>query len=251
MRRALAYGMTAAVWIVSVVLLVQREIAPALALRTQRRATFREYVSRLKLPYEERMGIYFLGKRVGGLTTSIEQEPGGWLSVETRANVKGEAAFADLFTFNLSSHVLFDESYELSSVEVEIRGAGMNASIRGLVQNSMLELRIRTDGKTTRKSVPVDPETLIADSLFPFAGAPDLRVGAEWWMTTVNPLTMELDRSRVSVAEETEEMVEGQAQRVYVLVTEYGGQEVRSWVTAEGVLLRQESPLGIRMVREP
>ena len=35
MRRALAYGLTAAVWIVSVVLLVQREIAPALTLRIE------------------------------------------------------------------------------------------------------------------------------------------------------------------------------------------------------------------------
>lgn len=250
MRRKVAYGLTGGIWVLAVILLVQREIAPALALRAERKATFREYVAKLELPFEERMGIYFLNKRTGELVTSIEQEPGGWLSVKTKANVTSEAAFSGLLSFRLLSEMLFDERYQLSSVDVQLRGAGMRVSIQGLVQNSVLDLRIKTNGKTIRKSITVDPEALIADSLFPFAGAPDLRVGAEWRTTMINPLTMEFDRAKVRVVEETEEAMDGKAETVYVLETEYAGQKVRSWVTASGVLIRQESPLGIKMVRE-
>jgi len=250
MRRRIAYCVTAAMWILAVVLLIQREIAPALALRAERKVTFKDYVSRLDLPHEERMGIYFLDKRVGELSTLVEQQPAGWLSVETKANVASSVPFSDLFSLNLVSQVLFDEDYQLSSVDFQLRGAGMQASIQGLVQNSVLNLRIKSNGTTTQKSIPIDPEALIADSLFPFAGAPDLRVGAEWWTTVVNPLTMSLDRAKVSVVEETEEVVDGKTEKVYVVATEYMGQQVRSWVTSSGLLLRQESPLGVRMVRE-
>ncbi len=250
MRRKTAYAVVTCFWLVAIALLVRQEIAPVLALRAERKATFADYAARLRLPYEEKMGIYFLNERIGKLVTTIKRQPGDWLSVKSKAVVSGQTPAASLLSFQILSEMLFDEKYELSSVDMQLHAMGMSVEIKGLVQHSVLNLRINANGETTQKSVPIDPQIPVADSFFPFAGAPDLEVGSEWRTTVINPMSLELDSAKVTIVEERVEEVEGKREKVYVLKTEYAGQETESWVTGSGVLLKQESPLGIRLVRE-
>ncbi len=249
-RRKLLYVLVTTFWAVMMVSLVRRDLLPAIPRPMSGEMSFESVLAATPLPYSSRMAIYFGEKKVGYADTTIEKQTAGWYRVGTNVTAEAPLPFGENVRFRIFGHLILDERFQLRSLRLSFSSPIYRADMSGTVDLNQLELTIESDGTTWRRKVPIDTAQLMSNSFFPFVRAPWLRPGESWTISLLNPVTFETEQV-VAKVERTEKMtVSDKEETVHVVVMNYAGQELRAWVTRDGEVVRQETSLGLKMIRE-
>jgi hypothetical protein len=183
------------------------------------------------------------------LTSQVEFDAGGLLRgtpFATRTNIRLKIASqyhvdpsGNLRNFDLQvkSH---EFANELIRVKGQLKGQSMEITSRGPV--SLLNKDLRFD---------YEPRSVVHDVLGPLDRLPGLHVGQKWATRLINPFSGQVERVRVEVARRTVIHWDGNPVTTFEVVQSMGPLAMRTWVRADGVILRQEVPFPfVRLVLE-
>lgn len=200
------------------------------------------------------MGVYFRKTRVGRADTIVLRTPGNGLELVSRVTLSLERLRLPLLgaleEIKTSLVVRVGPDHTLRSFDLSVRQP-ISATVSGEVDEGKLKLTTHyADGTHSEKSVDYDARSLLCNALSPFTGVRNLRVGKAWHFWSFNPLNHRMTRVNVTVTGKEMAQLDGEPVDAFVLTAQYGAIQVRSWVTQDGEVLRQDTPFGLSLRRE-
>ncbi|HAS82481.1 MAG TPA: hypothetical protein DCS43_07375 [Verrucomicrobia bacterium] len=140
--------------------------------------------------------------------------------------------------------VSIDREYRLAAFDAAIVSGMMNVHAQGRrLPNHQIEVTTTAGAATLVNVITIPPDALLYSPVQEMA-LRDMRPGSQMTMKTINPLTMDITSVRIdAVARETIQIGD-RAVKATRLVSSWQGLSVQSWVDNDGLILRQETPLG-------
>ncbi len=234
-------------WLTMMTLLVKRDVLPAFGRRGD--PGYRTLLLNMQSMEETTMGIYLGEQKIGFSHEVIRPNSDGGYVVSSETDLDGERlGLASVMTFRSNTNI--DASFHLASFDLSARVLGVEASVRGTAVEDELVIRTEGLGSSTQaeeKRIPLDGPMTLSTGLSPFTGMPELAVGKEWTIVTVDPmaaarggLSTESRRAHVEKMETIE--WEGEQVETFVVKIEMRqalARECTAWISREGKILKQ------------
>jgi len=202
-------------------------------------------------------------RTVGEAVTSSSRRPNGWFEIDSKVEfdagglLKG-TLFATRMDMPLEIQSLYhvEPSGNLRSFDIIVRPRESSESlinIEGAVEQGKMKIVSRGPVPLLNQRWTFDYEarSVVQNALGPLDRLPGLHVGQKWETRVVNPFTGQVDRARVEVARRTLIHWNGNPVPTFEVVQHLAPLSMRTWVTIEGLVLRQEVPFPfVRLVLE-
>ncbi len=243
---------TLLLWIVMMFLLVDREIYPMTS--GQNIASYRYFLPKELLLRDHWMGIYFNDKKVGYSNTAVSAyEEKGFSGYEIRNET-------EMFVFLLGEYqkvffngsAMVDTNYNLKNFKFNLNTGSQRISVVGkLLRKNVIDLRIASGADVIKKEIQVPDDIFIANLLTPLEFLGKLASGKTFTLNVLEPFTLTVEKVKIYIKEKVDFESQNKLIRAYVVETEYKGLKLKSWVSEEGEILKEETSLGWIMVKEP
>jgi hypothetical protein len=197
---------------------------------------------------EQWFGLYYQGQKIGyAQTTLIPEERNGIPGVSVLE--RGRIVFTLMGLpqqVDLSAQAFIDADWRLQDFAAELQADTYRFRWRGRREGETLVMTVQT-GESQQTMRLRDPggSALVA-GLSPWTAFHRLREGQWGSAWIVNPLALAPEQIYFHVR--GREQLDGQA--VLRIETDFRGVTTTSWVTPDGEVLREESPLGWQLIRE-
>ena len=233
-------------WLVMMGSLMKREFfLPSLAAPLGER---RELL--LRLPFRQQwMGIYYQDRKIGYSHTSINahktQELSGFI-------IRNKTLFLlslleETREILLEAFTVVDNEYRIRLFNIEVKSHLGEILLRGKVSDNKLFLEIEAGGVKREEVVLLREDLLLSNTIMPYLVLPQLIPGKTYTVNLIDPLTLTSGQAKIKVEETALSRRRG---RVYVVKLDYQGLCTTSWISEDGEILKEESPLGWMMKRE-
>jgi hypothetical protein len=202
-------------------------------------------------------------RTVGEAVTTSSRLSSGWFEIGNKAEFDAGGLlrgtlFAPRMSMPLSIESLYhvDPSGNLRSFDLYVSSRESSErliEIRGEVEHG--KMTIVSHGPVPllnqRWNFDYEARSVVQNALGPLDRLPALHVGQRWETRVVNPFTGQVDRARVEVARRTLIHWNGNPVPTFEVVQHLAPMPMRTWVTLDGLILRQEVPLPfVRVVLE-
>ena len=250
MRRTAVTIVIAVFWLTMMGLLVHREVLPSLA--GGGAPTYQNILENLNGPTEETMGVYQGTRRVGSAAIrSRRREKGGFelasdLRIDEPVSLLGQPS-----KVMLKMSVNLNEQKDLESIEL-LMDAIIRLHLVGKVDRNAIVFRSVDGLMLPPLALPWSGQELFQHSLLPLARVGNLRVGKKWRVRLMGGLASDIGTAVIEVKAFEPVALPGKAVQAFRLEQRLGdqGPTYRAWVAPDGMLLMQELPLGLTLVRE-
>lgn len=223
---------------------------------------------------ETQMGIFHQGqkgeRRIGTSRTSVSP----WQATrpeDTAFSIQNETSL-DLSALALPigsevtirTTMLLDTRYHVKSYDATIRTGIGDFAVYGVVRDEThLALQIRTPfrAEPEEKTLYFESAMALATGLSPFRPPSNLRIGQEWTVHGIDPLSIvygsDVTTKPLRARVERMERIEVAGEKVTTFVVSLRGDryEAESWITEEGRTVQERVPFGtgmrLLMRREP
>jgi len=246
-HRALWFAVLVTAWLGAMAWLVFQEAYPGLLNRPT--PGYRSLLARGVMVMDRWMIVSFQNRPIGYTHTSVdvnEKDPAGlyriknqtFLTLTVMGNRQRLSVHADAVT---------DSYYALQSFRFSLAAAGFSAVITGArTQGEMFDLSIRGAGPPQHLSVTIPDDAVIYSPLTEMA-LKSLSPGQRISLKVFNPLSMASQTVTVRALRRETLRRKDKAIDTVVLSARMEGMDTLSWVDREGVLIRQETPIGLTM----
>jgi hypothetical protein len=203
-------------------------------------------------------------RTVGEASTSSSRRRDGWFEIKSTADFDaGGLLKGTLFATRTGMPLRIDSLYQVDQ-SGNLRSFDFNVSSR---DSSEWLINIHGEAEhgkmviVSRGPVPLlnrrwppleyEARSVVQNALAPIDRLPGLHVGQKWETRVVNPFTGQVDRVRVEVARRTLIHWNGNPVPTFEIVQHLTPLSMRTWVTLDGLMLRQEVPVPfVRVVFE-
>lgn len=198
-------------------------------------------------PREEWMGIYWDKTKVGYTVSKIKKRMRGYELFER--------ALMDLTVMGTPQRIYtqvtskVDDSFTLKSFEF-ILFANFFMKANGKIRGNELHLEISSRGGVNRSVIPLKEIPCLSSSLKPLILAQGLVVGKRFRQTIFDPSTMSSTPIEVVVEGKEKVVLRDKKFECYRIKSSFKGVTIRSWIDEEGNTIKEESPLGLMLVKE-
>jgi hypothetical protein len=202
-------------------------------------------------------------RSVGEAVTHSRRLSDGWFEMSSRLNFDaGELLKATPFGTKasvglvLSSLYRVDRSGNLNSFDMNVTPRDATEklfTVHGQLKSGTMEVVSKGPVSILNQklSFTYEPRSVVHDALGPLDRLPGLHLGQRWDTQVVSPFTGKVEKVRVEVLRRTLVHWNGEPVSAFEVVQHAGPITSRTWVRADGVILRQEVPLPIvRLVLE-
>jgi hypothetical protein len=198
--------------------------------------------------YEEQwMGAYFQGEKIGYAYRKITEIENGYsISDKLKVGLKMMGADKDIETV-LDAHT--DRLLRLESFTFRL-SSDVNMHITGNVEGNSLLITIKTGDVTSRKKMHLTEHPYLNLSIVPYILKRGLKSGNTVTIPVINPMDMSQEYLNVEVLEKDSLMSMGERKTVYKLKGSFNGFDTMIWLTEDGEVLREDSPMGFSLVKE-
>jgi hypothetical protein len=259
-------------WAVAASSLIRRDILPELRfvrppdLRSIARAGGDNGPARWSVQVDDPRSGRDGHRTVGEAITESIHTADGWVRLSSRVKLdsgsllRGStlAASADV-EMAIESTCTIDASGNLNAFRATVATPGDPdpvLRVEGRVKGPGIE--VTTHGPlpilNQTRTIPYQPRSLVQNALDPFDRLPGLQVGQHWETRVVNPLNGQVQAVRVEVARKSVILWDKSEVPVLEVVQRMAPFSARTWVRADGLVLRQEVPFPfVKLVleREP
>ncbi|MDX2036112.1 MAG: hypothetical protein SFX72_05635 [Isosphaeraceae bacterium] len=194
-------------------------------------------------------------RSVGTATTETKRADDGSLELLGRVSFdSGAITKATPFALGEGLRLVIDNSLSidpsgrperLNAVLREANSTEALLTVEGLFEEK--SIRLKTSGPIPElrrtATIPYDPKSMVQNALSPIDRMPGLQVGQRWETKVVSPLTGKADVVRVEVERQADIYWDRGLVKTFVVVQKMPPIAARSWVRADGLVLRQELPL--------
>jgi hypothetical protein len=203
-------------------------------------------------------------RTVGEASTSSARRRDGWFEIRSNAEFDaGGLLKGTLFatrtgmSLTIDSLYLVDQSGNLRSFDFNVSSRDSSErliNIHGDAERGKMYIVSRGPVPLLNRRWPpleYEPRSVVQNALAPIDRLPGLHVGQKWETRVVNPFTGQVDRARVEVTRRTLIHWNGKPVQTFEIVQHVAPLSLRTWVTLDGLILRQEVPVPfVRVVFE-
>ncbi len=203
----------------------------------------------------ERWGVYFGKSRIGAARLRVARDPEGYLELESNTNIDVGEAGSLLFGTPPSIGITFRARISaLRGLQsFTARSDALEARFLGSVEGDSIRISGQVADQGIRTTVPYDTGSFLTEALSPMVSVPELResdLGRTWQLRMLNPLAGGIQNVNVRVQSSRQvELADGTLSVFRLVFTSPSGRW-HSWVTGEGRILVQGTPLGLSLRRE-
>ncbi|MHC4712078.1 MAG: hypothetical protein ACYTAN_02240 [Planctomycetota bacterium] len=234
-------------WLLMMALLFKVDILPNYIVEDD--PGYESIIRRVEAPVIRTMAVLQDGVEVGGSQTVITPEIDGSYVIANVTTLKVKVGFIES-RVSAVLNVNLDKERQLTDLYLDIdMGTGQRAELTGTRKGDKLLLEMKLAGETLSEEIPYD-NAIIASYFNPFPLGARLKVGQSWRTKFLDPLSQK-SRSVVVkvVGKETIELSTAPGRpaatfETYKIVTDWQGAELAAWATEDGVILREQTPLG-------
>jgi hypothetical protein len=202
-------------------------------------------------------------RTVGEAVTHSTRRPDGWFELSSRVELDAggllkATPFRSQASVKLSVESVYrvDPSGNLDSFDLAVQSresAEPLLKIHGQLKGGTMEIVSKGPLPILNQVIPFryEPRGVVRDMLAPLDRLPGLHVGQRWESRVINPFTGKVDNVRAEVARHRLINWDGNPVSTLEVVERMGPLNMRTWVGADGVILRQEVPFPfVRLVLE-
>jgi len=258
MQRRLVIVVVVGFWAVMMATLVRRWL---LDVRPEfEPGTYRSVLTRERRNYQWRKGIYFPGKkgleRVGYTQTVFHYRDNARYSIHnvTKARVALPGIFDAPVAFDLDVTATITSDYRLERLSVQLDSTPLKASGQGRLVDGNLVVRGTVNGQEQGPfELPLPKGEVAAQGFSPLLALPPLKAGMKWSAAVVDPFTLRPSRVELEVLRHEPLIWDGRRYNTFLIVIRSGPGgllSARAWVTPEGDVLKEQTLLGLTLVKE-
>ncbi len=234
-------------WLLMMGLLFKADILPDYVVEDD--PGYETIIRRVDAPVIRTMAVLQEGVEVGSSQTVITPEIDGSYFIANVTTLKVKVGFIESRVSALLN-VNLDKERQLTDLSLDIdMGAGQRAELTGRRMGENLLIEMKLAGETLTEEIPYD-NAIIASYFNPFPLGARLKVGQSWRTKFLDPLSQKSRSVTVEVVgRETIELSTAPGRpakrfETYKIVTDWDGAELAAWATEDGVILREQTPLG-------
>jgi hypothetical protein len=203
-------------------------------------------------------------RTVGESVTASSRRPDGWFELTSHVDIDAGGLFRGTpfvgrsnDRLEIKSLYLVDTSGNLNSFDLLVSSKESDEplmTVRGQLKGSKMEIVSRGPVPILNQNVAFEyePRSVVHDLLGPLDRLPGLHVGQRWESRVINPfMSGQIEPVRVEVTRRGLIHWEGNPVNTFEVVHRTSPFSMRTWVRADGVILRQEIPFPfVRLVLE-
>ena len=252
MRRTLTTISITAFWLVMTGMLIHREVRPAY--QAVRRAGYKPLLADLQTPSVDQMGIYRGRERIGRARAERRRRPDGGYEIEGVFEIQSPILIYARPT-PLSVEVLLSLNRAMALERVDVLlDAVIFARLVGTVEDDAIVFET-VEGKSIGPlRIPFNRREMFGHMMMPMMSGRKLSVGDRWEMKVLPMMPLVGAQRATMVVKAFEEVeIDGKKHKAYRVEQRLGeldNMTYSAWVSADGVVLRQEMPYGLTLVRE-
>jgi len=165
------------------------------------------------------------------------------IEIHNRTHIKA-TLLGQPFAFHAQTTLLLDTNYELLSFESSLSAQGISFRITGQrLEARQFKISSTVGNTTTHQQIEIPKDAMLYSPMSALA-LRKLSPGQELTIKTLDPLSMNTARIRVRAVRRETIQLAGETKPATLLVSNFQGMQLNSWVDKNGTLLRQETPLG-------
>jgi Transglutaminase-like superfamily len=193
-------------------------------------------------------GIYYRGDKIGFSVGQTTPRAGGY---EIREDARLQMNLVGATTaVRMNSRALVDRAFALQSFSFSLDPGSGPTTIEGTLDGRRLDLVIRNSAGERRESRELAEPPALALNLPRALAARGLEPGQTHVVSVFDPAT--LSNTPLTVEVQAREVVRAAGRPVPAFRVEerFAGLTTHSWITDTGEVVREESPMGLEVVRE-
>ena len=196
---------------------------------------------------EQWLGIYLKGEKVGYSSRNMEERKNGYGITESlKMKIKMMEAEKNIETLINAD---LDSNLKLLSFNFRLR-SDLDMDVTGNVEGNNLIVNIKTGVDKSTQTIRLGKEPYLSISALSNILKDGLKKGRKISMSVFDPSVMSMGEMNLEVLEKVSLMSMGRMQEAYKLKGELKGVEFAIWVTEKGEVLKEESSLGLVLIKE-
>ena len=199
-------------------------------------------------PIEEWWGIYYRGEKIGYATQTITPQPEGYLVQDSsllRLNLMGTVQ-----TVKTHLKMAAAADWAMRQFDFDLQSSDVRFKARGKVVPGKLRLQVESGGHRTDKEIPLSQPPYLLAALKPYIATQNLEPNTEQLFPTFDPSTLSQQITTVTVEGRERIEIGGTMEPALRIRLRFKGISVVSWVDGNGRTLKEETPMGLSLVRE-
>jgi hypothetical protein len=196
---------------------------------------------------EQWMGVYMNGEKIGYSFSKLEPLNGGYkLTEKLKMKLIVMGTEKDVETV---INAVLDDNLLLDSFETSVV-SDFTIHVNGRVEGKRLFITMDTGGTEQSQALDLERAPSFDAVLLKNLVKNGLGEGRKTSMPVIDPASMSIEEMTMEVAGREPVMSMGSMRDAYKLKGTIKGIELTVWVTEDGTVLREESPLGLTLVKE-
>jgi hypothetical protein len=196
---------------------------------------------------EQWMGVYQDTRKIGYAGRKIEKTGSGFL---LREYLTMELTLMNAAKpFETETEIFLDRAMELISFELDLK-ADVDINISGRVTGRKLRIVMESAGTRSERTVDLKEKPFLSLAMIPSFIQNGITPGRKFSMPVFDPFT--LSQGKLDLEVEARERIHalGAERDAFRVKGSLKGADFFVWITEEGEVLREESPLGFVLVKE-
>ncbi len=194
------------------------------------------------------MGAYLKGERIGYTVTERKRVGEGYHLREIaslKLNIMGTIQKVESF---LKSSL--NKDFSLTNFWFQFTSSTGKFEVEGKIEGKKLRLVFTTGGVRREEIMPLKEPIYLSAPLKSYIGKKGFEEGKRYQFTMFDPSTMTQIPIIVEIKGKEKVKIKGREEIAYHLKEYFKGMEIDSWVSREGEILKEETPLGLTLIKE-
>jgi transglutaminase-like putative cysteine protease len=200
-----------------------------------------------KLFEEQWMGVYHNNKKIGYSRRNIEKWGSGYKISETLK--MGLAVMGSQKEVETITDAYLNSDLRLNSFDFILK-SDVSMVIKGKVDDRSLNISMETLGMKSEQKIHLKDEPYLNISMIPNILKEGIRVNKKFDLLMFDPSTMSQERMTVEVVGREQIQVMGEKKDAFKIKGSFKGIGFFTWLTENGEVLKEESPLGFVLIKE-
>jgi len=198
---------------------------------------------------EQWCGVYYQGRKIGFTSVTLvphEQDGVPGVAITDRGQLRFSLLGAPQ-RIDLHAWAFIDADRQLNAFTAVVQTEGSQLKIEGKRQGDAVAVTLSSPTSSWTQRIPDPSGKLWLSGLSSWATFHQLEVGQWGYLVILNPLALKPEQ--VHFAVRRRETFAGA--EALVIETDYLGLSTTTWMTPEGAVLKETSPMGWELIREP
>ena len=202
-----------------------------------------------RIPLGERwMGIYFKGSKIGYAHETVQEHEHGY-SIREKISMKLRV-LEHSQQVKMITECIADGKFNLRLFHFDLSTGSNQMKIDGRVVGRKLALKVHSGGMVTERTIPFEHIPFLTNNLRPFLIQRGLEEDKRYRVSIFDPSTMSLNNVNVRVMGKETTTLGSNDLVANRLKVSYRGMGLNIWMDDDGLVLKEESPMGLVLVRE-